>query len=131
MKCRQDSLWAYGFSTFYTYISNDKVIKTLKSVADFIFKSRSQSKIFSCNISSKDFVFVLNFFEKAVEYIVKNWYVDFGNHVFQQLILIHMGLDTAPFLFNLPLFYYDWEYINDQDEENVTLDRRLIMHLVL
>ena len=42
-----------------------------------------------------------------------------------------MGLGPVPFLFNLPLFYYDWEYINDQDEENVTLARRLIMHLVL
>ena len=126
------------FLTFYTYISNDKVINTLKSVTDFIFKSRSQSKIFSCYLSSKDFVFVLKFFGKAVEYRGKNCYVAFGNHVFQQVILIHMGLDPVPFLFNLPLFYYDWEYINDQNEENVILrkyyiilTRRLIMHLVL
>ena len=73
----------------------------------------------------------MKFFGKAVEYLGKNCYVAFGNDVFQQVILIHMGLDPVPFLFNLPLFYYDCEYINDQNEENVILTRSLIMHLVL
>ena len=42
-----------------------------------------------------------------------------------------MELDPVPFRFNLPLFYYDWEYINDQKEENVILVLRLIIHIVL
>lgn len=119
------------FSTFYTFILNNKVIKTVISVTDFVFKSRSQRKIHSCYKSSKDFVFVLNLFEKAVEYHVKNCYLAFGNQFFQQISGIHMELDPVPFLFNLPLFQYDWEYINDQKEENVILARRFIIHIVL
>ena len=74
---------------------------------------------------------ILHLFEKTFEYPVKNCYLAFGNQFFQQIVGIHMGLDPVPFLFSLTLFYYDWEYINDQKEENVIFARRLIIHIVL
>ena len=125
------SVSTYDFSTLYTNIPHDKLIKTLSSVIDFAFKGRTQGKISItsygianwCN-SSKYFVFDIKSLKKAVEYVINNCYFAIGNQVFQQIIGIPMGSDPAPFFANLFLFYYEWQYINNLKKENVVSARK-------
>ena len=69
----------YDFSTLYTNIPHDKLIKTLSSVIDFAFKGRTQGKISInsygkanwCN-SSKHFVFDITSLNKVAKYIINS-----------------------------------------------------------
>ena len=125
------SVSTYDFSTLYTNIPHDKLIKTLSTVIDFALKGRTQGKISItsygianwCN-SSKYFVFEIKSLKKAVEYVINNCYFAIGNQVFQQIIAIPLGLDLAPFFTNLFLFYHKWQYINNLKKENVVSARK-------
>jgi len=44
--------------------------------------------------------------------LVDNTYVTIGNTVFQQIIGIPMGTDCAPYLANLFLFAYEFDFLN-------------------
>ena len=125
------SVTTYDFSTLYTNIPHDKLIRTINSVIDFAFKGRTQEKISInsygianwCN-SSKYFVFDIKSLKKAVEYVIKNCYFAIGDQVFQQIIGIPMGSDPAPFFANLFLFYYEWQFINNLKKVNVISARK-------
>ena len=77
----------YGFSTLYTDVPHDILIRTLSSVKDFGFKGRIQNKINNYGIanwckSSKYFEFDINFLKKAVEYLIRNCYAAIGDKAF-------------------------------------------------
>ena len=47
-----------------------------------------------------------------ITWLIDNTYVTIGNVVFQQVIGIPMGTDCAPYLANLFLFAYEFEFLN-------------------
>ena len=51
---------------------------------------------------------------RLLNWLVDNIYVTFGDKVFRQKIGIPMGTDCAPFLANLFLYSYEYEWIDKQ-----------------
>ena len=53
-----------------------------------------------------------------LRYIIENIYIKFRGKVYKQNIGVPMGCDCAPFLANLYLFCYEYQYIKDLDTVN-------------
>ena len=128
---RAKSVMNYDFSTLYTTLPRDKLTKTLHAVIDFAVKGRTQSKISIndygearwCN-SSKHFSFDIKSLKLAVQYTIQNCFFAIGSYVFRQIIGIPMGSDPAPFIANLFLLYFEWQWIKKANKDNVTLARK-------
>ena len=52
-----------------------------------------------------------------INWLIDNTFVTIGYSVFQQVIGIPMGTDCAPYLANLFLFAYEFEFLNDTETE--------------
>ena len=53
-----------------------------------------------------------------MDWLINNIFVTFGDKVFRQVIGIPMGTDCAPFLANLFLYSYEYQWINKQRLKN-------------
>ena len=53
----------------------------------------------------------------TMKWLIDNIYVTFGDKCFRQVIGIPMGTDCAPFLANLFLYSYEYEWIDKQRED--------------
>ena len=63
---------SYDFSTLYTNIPLDKLIKILNFIIDFDFNGRTQNKIYVNNCNKINiFVFDINSLKKAEEYLTQ------------------------------------------------------------
>lgn len=119
--CRSKAkdLKTYDFSTLYTSIPHDKlkekvsnlIIKSFDS-QDWKFISIKHNKVsWSRTIKSNtclscdDVIFLLH-------WLIDNTYVTVGNKVFKQCIGIPMGTDCAPYLANLFLYSYEFDFMN-------------------
>ena len=68
---------------------------------------------------------------EMLDYLIDNIFIRVGNKVFRQTIGIPMGTDCAPLLANLFLFYYEYHYMNQDNQclaksfnSNIFLSRR-------
>ena len=50
---------------------------------------------------------------KLVAWLIDNTYVTIGDSIFKQVVGIPMGTDCAPFLANLFLYAYEFEWLNN------------------
>ena len=125
-KKRAKSISTYDFSTLYTKLPHDKLIKILFSIIDFAFKGGNKSFI---RVSSKGKAFwgkkvkgVIGFsktaLKKAVQHLIENCYFTVGNATLIQAIGIPMGIDPAPFWANLFLYFYEEEYMKSLISSN-------------
>ncbi len=112
------NLKTYDFSTLYTSISHDKLKDKLNQLITKAFKgmnkkyikvnkyqaiwmSKGKGPLISCNLLIE-----------MIGWLIDNTYVTIGNTVFQQVIGIPMGTDCAPYLANLFLFAYEFDFLN-------------------
>ena len=105
----------YGFSTLYTTLPHDKLIKRLCNVIDFVFQGGNRTRICISknNIAywgkkSKDNI---SFNKRALTTSLKHLMV--RNSLFRQKISIPMGIDPAPFWANLFLYTYENECMSE------------------
>ena len=56
-----------------------------------------------------------------LEFLIDNIYIRVGKEIFRQQVGIPMGTDCAPFLANLFLFYYEYNYMKDLIKSNIHL----------
>ena len=63
--------------------------------------------------------------QSTVKRLIDNIYIKVGNKVFRQQVGIPMGTDCAPFLANLFLFYYEYEYIKNLVKDNLQAAMKL------
>jgi hypothetical protein len=80
---------------------NKKYIKITSSRAYWSNKKCPQNVFLDCN------QLIL-----LIEWLIDNTYVVVGDCVFRQTVGIPMGTDCAPFLANLFLFSYEFDYLN-------------------
>ena len=108
----------FDFSTLYTTIPHDLLIKVLSEIIDFVFSSSQRNRIgFSASSvywtsKGKD----KRFFTKAslvetVTFLNKQCYFTVGNLVLKQDIGIPMGIDPAPFWANLFLYSFESKFV--------------------
>ena len=116
---RAKSIATYDFSTLYTNIPHDKLIKRLSSLIDFVFQGGDKNYI---RISQRGDAFwgkklkgKVGFTKSALKmtmkHLIENCYFTVGNVVLRQSIGIPMGMDPAPFWANLFLYTYEHEYM--------------------
>ena len=112
----------YDFSTRNTSIPHKLLIYKLCWVIKEAFKSSKKSYLSIYNSEARwtnkprkstlafDCKDVIN----LLTWLINNIYVTFGDKCFQQVIGIPMGTDCAPFMANLFLFAYEFQWIDKQ-----------------
>lgn len=116
------SISTFDFSTLYTKLPHDKLIKELSAVIDFAFEGgkcrfihiSKWGKASWRNKKPQDAVsFSRNPLKQAVKHLLQNCLFTVGNIVMREAIGIPMGLDPAPFWANLFLYRYEERYMTD------------------
>ena len=57
-------------------------------------------------------------------FLIDNIYIRVGKEIFRQQVGIPMGTDCAPFLANLFLFYFEYNYMKDLIKSNIHLAKQ-------
>ena len=114
----------YDFSTLYTSIPHKKLKIQISWVIEKAFKGMNKKYIkinkFCARWSNKkdrnpDVIFVdSDTLIKMIAWLIDNTYVRIGDKVFRQVIGIPMGTDCAPFLANLFLFSYEFQWMYEK-----------------
>ena len=100
------SISTFDFSTLYTKLPHDKLIKELCEVIDFVFDAGINQHIaiskygkayWSKSKPKTSTSFSRYSLKIAVKHLVQNCYFTVGNIVMRQAIGIPMGIDPAPF----------------------------------
>ena len=100
------SISTFDFSTLYTKLPHDKLIKELSEVIDFVFDGGNKQhiaiskhgKAYWSKAKPKSMVsFTRHSLKAAVKHLVQNCYFTVGNVVLRQAIGIPMGIEPAPF----------------------------------
>ena len=115
------SIATYDFSTLYTKLPHEKLVKELLKLIDFCFDGGNKKYIKINNWGraywskkTKDSIgFTKNSLKVAVKHLIENCYFTVGNTVLRQAIGIPMGIDPAPFWANLFLYAYEVNYMAD------------------
>ena len=114
----------YDFSTLYTKLPHEDLIKNLNEVVDFAFRGGNEKKDGnrkyltirgSSTFWSKKKYGKSSFTKQQVKlltsHLIKETYFQIGNLLFKQCIGIPMGIDPAPFWANLHLYSYECNFI--------------------
>ena len=127
-----DCISTFDFSTLYTKIPHNKLLKVLNDITDTCFKGGDR-KFLSATKSGARWVtkptsvgvtFTQESFKEAVSFLMRNCFFTLGDRVYRQKIGIPMGSDPAPFMANLFLYPYESEYVKKVQKENIFVARR-------
>jgi hypothetical protein len=116
------SIRTYDFSTLYTSIPHKQLKTRMSLVIEDAFKASGKPFISVYNndarwtTSPKETTLSLDCkkFVRLLNWLIDNIFVTFGDKLFRQKIGIPMGTDCAPFLANLFLYSYEYEWIEKQ-----------------
>ena len=113
----------FDFKTLYTNIPHadlqSKITKLIGEV--FALKKatyvniRDNFKVSWSIIKNGKYSFTEDDVNNMIKYLLDNIYVKFRGRIFKQVIGVPMGCDCAPFLANLYLFCYEYDYIKSLD----------------
>ena len=124
-KKKAKEISTFDFSTLYTKLPHDDLIRVLHEMVDFAFnggkfKKKGNRKFLTvhkyysywtkekhgCNS------FTSGKIKQLISHLIEQCYFKFGNLVFRQKIGIPMGIDPAPFWANLYLYYYEEKHVS-------------------
>ena len=113
-KKKAKSITTYDFSTLYTTLPHDKLIKMLCNVIDFVFEGENRTHIcisknnvkYLWQKSKDNIAFSKSTSKTSLKHLMQNCYFMIGNLQLRQKISILMGIDPAPFSANLFLYTY-------------------------
>ena len=114
------------FSTLYTGINQEDLKDKLKLTADTAFKGGTnqfirvgrQARWYSGKGTTSDYVLDKERVYKLIDFVVDNSVFRLGNNVYRQKIGIPMGIDPAPQMANLYLYFYEAQYMKMMTEED-------------
>ena len=110
----------WDFSTLYTSLPHAKLKLQLHDLLERVFTTRGKSFIATNNYhtfwtkdkkSTKYTYFSCRELCLAVDFLIDNIYVRFGNSVFRQVIGIPMGTNSAPLLADLFLHTFEYDFM--------------------
>ena len=128
------SIKTYDFSTLYTKIPHQKLLDVLSELVDFCFQGGTHEQISVSNSGaswdSKKMKAILKFdrntTKDAIKYIMDNCHFTFGEKLFRQIVGIPMGSDSAPFMANLFLYYFENKWVKNLKKESLQRARRFL-----
>jgi len=116
---------AFDFSTLYTKLPHDDLIRVLNEMVDFAFNGgkfkRNGNRKFLTLFSNSSYwtkkshgliSFSKNKIKRLLTHLIKQCHFQFANLVLKQVIGIPMGIDPAPFWANLYLHYYEDKHVS-------------------
>ena len=114
------------FSTLYTGINQEDLKEKLKLTADTAFKGGTNQYIrvgkearwYSGKGTSSDYILDKDRVHKLIDFVVDNSVFRLGNKVYRQIIGIPMGIDPAPQMANLYLYFYESQFMKMLTEED-------------
>ena len=124
------SIQTFDFSTLHTKIPLEDLKKKLKKNVEKAFKGGNNQYIRvtqqdagwchqkKTNTFSKDEVFAM------IDLVVDNSFFRFGDRVYRQCIGIPMGIDPAPQMANLYLYYYESSFMETITKENYGIAKK-------
>ena len=108
----------FDFSTLYTNLPHDDLLRVLNEIIDFVFDGGNRNyigfndyKVFWMKKRKGKKYFSRNRLKAVVEHLITNTYFEVGNLLVRQSIGIPMGIDPAPFWANLYLYSYENKFI--------------------
>jgi len=117
-KKRAKEISTFDFSTLYTKLPHNDLVRVLNEIVDFVFDGGSRNFLgFTENITFwKNKKSGKNYFSRyklktLIKHLITNTYFEVGNLLFRQCIGIPMGIDPAPFWANLYLYHYEHKFI--------------------
>ena len=123
----QVSTW--DFSTLYTSLPHAKLKHQLHDLLERVFNTRGKSFIATNNFhtfwandrkSTKYTYFSCRELCLAIDFLIDNIYVCFGNSVFRQIIGIPMGTNSAPLLADLFLHTFEYDFMLRTMKQDMT-----------
>ena len=114
------SISTFDFSTLYTKLPHDKLIKELSGIIDFVFDagscqyiaiSKHDKAYWTSKKPTSSVFFSKNSLKIALKHLIQNCFFTVGIFVMKQVIGIPMGIDPAPFWANLFLYQYELRYM--------------------
>ena len=93
-------------------------LKKLKDIITRAYKGMNRKYISVNNYSArwvnngKGSLISCNLLIEMIDWLIDNTFVTIGNSVFRQIIGIPMGTDCAPYLANLFLYWYEFDFLN-------------------
>ena len=122
----------FDFSTLYTKIPHDKLLKVLDELTDVCFNGGDRELLSATKSGArwvtKPSTFGITFtkvsFKEAVKYLMNNCFFTLGDHVYRQKIGIPMGSDPAPFMANLFLYHYESKYVKEVKKSDIFVARK-------
>ena len=141
-KIKHKSLSTWDFSTLYTNIPHQKLKDNVKcfimSIFDLVTQSKKAAKCvcsgkaklayFSKSRSKSNVCFSCDELIDDINTIIDNSYVLFQNNVYRQVIGIPMGTNCPPFLANIFLHQYEYDYLVKLVERNDVETARMLSH---
>ena len=114
----------YDFSTLYTKLPHDDLIRNLNGIVDFVFEGGRHGRdgnrkyltvqgtsVFWTKKKHGKSSFTKKQIKELTVHLIKETYFQVGNLLFHQCIGIPMGIDPAPFWANLHLYSYECDFI--------------------
>ena len=110
----------YDFSTLYTKLDQDSILKHVEALLDLVFNStnrkylciRFDKSFFSSKRYESFNCFDLLQFKESVRFIVNEVFVSFGGFIFKQIKGIPMGGNCSPLLADLFLAHCEFLYMS-------------------
>ena len=112
----------FDFSTLYTKLPHDDLIKVLQDIVEFVFnggrKTADGNRKYLTVLGKNCFFsrykhkrnknsYTMDQVKMMVHHLISQTYFTVGNTLFRQRIGIPMGIDPAPFWANLYLYHYE------------------------
>ena len=120
----------FDFSTLYTKIPLDDLKEKLNEIVDKAFKGghnkyiQITSKTARWFHSKKNESFTKEDIFSMIDLVIDNSFFKFGDKVFRQSIGIPMGIDPAPQMANLYLYYYEAKFMEMLTKENYSAAKK-------
>ena len=118
------NLTTYDFSTLYTSIPHHQLKEKIKGLVTRAFTGMNKKYIrvtkYNATWNSKGgkgLLITSDLLVDMISWLIDNTYVIIGDIVFQQVVGIPMGTDCAPYLANLFLFAYEFDFLKSALKE--------------
>ena len=122
----------YDFTTLYTTLNHTEIISNLNTLFDKTFKYKTHKSIvvYNNNAYWNNSTNNANSINKQtisewLSWLINSTYFTFGDLIFKQIIGIPMGTDAAPYISNLHLHVYEYDFISQNIKHNPVLCKRL------
>ena len=140
---KKNSVSTWDFSTLYTNIPHDKlkiqVAKFIRKIYNLVADSKKSDLYVNCSDKSKkayfsktrskcNISFSAEELIKHMRIIVDNSYIMFRNKIYRQIVGIPMGTNCAPYLANIFLHTYEYNYLEKLVKEGKILEAKLLGH---